>query len=79
LFTPAEAANQVSDAEGNGGSRIWAFPYGCAKEFFSPDGAFVNGLQGIRRRLLHLPVDPEVGSLPVSSPAVPRDSMILPH
>jgi hypothetical protein len=38
IVTPAEAANQVSYAEGNGGSRVWALLYGCAKEILSPAG-----------------------------------------
>jgi hypothetical protein len=56
IVAPAEAANQVSYAEGNGSSRLWALLYGCAKEILSPAGAFANGFHGIRRCLLHLPV-----------------------
>jgi hypothetical protein len=56
IVASAEAANQVSYAEGNGSSRVWAFLYGCAKEILSPAGAFANGFYGIRRCLLHLPV-----------------------
>src|SRR2546421_9024100 len=29
IVSPAQAANQVSYAEGNGGGRLWALPYGC--------------------------------------------------
>jgi hypothetical protein len=54
IVAPAEAANQVSYAEGNGSSRVWALLYGCAKEILSPAGAFANGFHGIRRCLLHL-------------------------
>src|SRR5207244_10437820 len=50
-------ANQVCYSEGNGGSRVWALLYGCAKEVLSPAGAFANSFHGIRRRLLHLCVD----------------------
>jgi hypothetical protein len=57
IVAAAEAANQVSYAEGNGGSRVWALLYGCAKEVLSPAGAFANSFHGIRRPLLHLSVD----------------------
>jgi hypothetical protein len=53
----AEAANQVSYTESNGGSRVRALLYGCAEEVLSPAGAFANSFHGIRRRLLHLSVD----------------------
>jgi hypothetical protein len=56
IVAPAEAANQVSYAEGDGGSRVWALLYGCAKEILSPAGTFANSFHGIRRRLLHLSV-----------------------
>jgi hypothetical protein len=56
IVAPAEAANQISYAEGDGSSRVWALLYGCAKEILSPAGAFANGFHGIRRCLLHLPV-----------------------
>ena len=36
MVAAAEAANQVSYSEGNGGSRVWALLYGCAKEVLSP-------------------------------------------
>jgi hypothetical protein len=57
IVAAAEAANQVSYAEGNGGGRVWALLYGCAEEVLSPAGAFANSFHGIRRRLLHLSVD----------------------
>jgi hypothetical protein len=38
IVAAAEAANQVSYSEGNGGSRVWALLYGCAKEILSPAG-----------------------------------------
>jgi hypothetical protein len=57
IVAAAEAANQVSYAEGNGGGRVWAFLYGCPEEVLSPAGAFANSFHGIRRRLLHLSVD----------------------
>jgi len=57
IVAAAEAANQVSYSEGNGGSRVWALLYGCAKEVLSPAGAFANSFHGIRRRLLRLSVD----------------------
>jgi hypothetical protein len=53
----AEAANQVSYTESNGGSRVRALLYGCTEEVLSPAGAFANSFHGIRRRLLHLSVD----------------------
>jgi hypothetical protein len=43
--------NRLDTSKGNGGSRIWALPYGCAKEILSPTGAFVHSFHGIRRRL----------------------------
>src|SRR5215510_6547873 len=57
IVAAAEAANQVSYAEGNGGGRVWALLYGCAEEVLSSNGAFANNFHGIRRRLLHLSVD----------------------
>src|SRR5258708_26696767 len=57
IVAAAEAANQVSYAEGKGGGRVWALLYGCAEEVLSPAGAFANSFHGIRRRLLHLSVD----------------------
>jgi hypothetical protein len=57
IVAAAEAANQVSYSESDGGSRVWALLYGCAKEVLSPAGAFANSFHGIRRRLLHLSVD----------------------
>src|SRR5215475_13601743 len=57
IVAAAEAADQVSYAEGNGGGRVWALLYGCAEEVLSPAGAFANSFHGIRRRLLHLSVD----------------------
>src|SRR6516225_9062804 len=57
IVAAAEAANQVSYAEGNGGGRVWALLNGGAKEVLSPGGAFENSFHGIRRRLLHLSVD----------------------
>jgi len=57
IVAAAEAANQVSYAEGNGGGRVWALLNGGAKEVLSPGGAFVNSFHGIRRRLLHLSID----------------------
>jgi hypothetical protein len=46
IITTAEAANQVSYAEGNGGSRVWALLYGCAKEILSSAGGFANSFHG---------------------------------
>ena len=57
VIVAAEAANQVSYAEGNGGGRVWALLNGGAKEVLSPGGAFANSFHGIRRRLHHLSVD----------------------
>jgi hypothetical protein len=57
IVAAAEAANQVSYAEGNGGGRVWALLYGGAEEVLSPGGAFANSFHGIRCRFLHLSVD----------------------
>src|SRR5262249_40072751 len=54
IIVPAgEAANQVSYAEGNGSSRVWALLNGCAKEILSPAGGFANNFHGVPRRLPH--------------------------
>jgi hypothetical protein len=57
IVAAAEAANQVSYAEGNGGARVWTLLYGGAEEVLSPGGLFANSFHGIRCRLLHLSVD----------------------
>jgi hypothetical protein len=56
IFAAAEAANQVSYAKRNRGSRVRALLYHCTKEVLGPTGAFVHRFHGIRRRLLHLSI-----------------------
>src|SRR6266481_4078776 len=53
----AEAANQVSYAEGNGGSRVRTLLYGCTHEVVGLAGAFADGFRGSGRRFLRLSVD----------------------
>jgi hypothetical protein len=56
IFAAAEAANQVSYAKRNRGSRVRALLYRCTKEILGPAGGFVNNLDGIGGRLRRLSV-----------------------
>src|ERR1700751_1845460 len=53
----AEAANQVSDSEGDSGSRVRALLDGCTQEVVGLAGTFADGVRGVGRRLLRLSVD----------------------
>ena len=56
IFAAAEAANQVSYAKRNRGSRVRALLYRCTKEVLGRAGAFVNNLDSIGGCLRRLSV-----------------------